>query len=261
MPARGAPRRRGFQLRMGRPRAGDDRPARHLLEREDREARATASRGTSAEGAPREGLEGPILRQRRALFLVLRVVGVLLLEGLELLDQLVLIHFEHVGDHTRGLFEAPASVAASALHPLHDVAVVLFHDESLVQLDGSDSVCRDRYGVAGDRLAARSCGDAHACEDTPLLITISDAEDQERVFDDRAWLFGEPHGQGDVGLRTWLKLALDRGLLRSKLRMRLDRCDDPQPALALVSNIPADSPVSRRARARERCDTETRGLV
>src|SRR5207245_2458311 len=129
MPARRAFGPGGVQLRVGRPRAGDDRPARRLLEREDRTARATASRGALADAAPGEGLEGPVLRQGRAHLLVLHIVGVLLLEGLELLDQLVLIHFEHVGDHTRGLFEALASVAASALHPLHDIPVVLFHHE------------------------------------------------------------------------------------------------------------------------------------
>src|SRR5438132_13935928 len=177
MPARGASWRRGVQLRVGRPRAGDDRPARRLLEREDRTARATAPRTAVAQGAARAGLTGPVFRQGRAQLLVLRILGVFLLEGLELLDQVVLVHLEHVGDHTRGLFEALASVAASALHPLHDVAVVLFHDESLVPRDGSDAVGRDRYGVAGDRLAARACGHAHACEDTPHLIAVRDAED------------------------------------------------------------------------------------
>src|SRR2546423_14933128 len=60
------------------------------------------------------------------------MVRVFLLEGPDPLDQLVLIHFEHVGDHTRGLFEAEASVAASAPHPLHDRAIFGIHDTSLV---------------------------------------------------------------------------------------------------------------------------------
>src|SRR5437763_1203161 len=58
---------------------------------------------------------------------VVGVVGVFAVEGLELADQLCLSNLEHVGDHTRGLFEAEAAVASSAAHPLHDEAIVVIH--------------------------------------------------------------------------------------------------------------------------------------
>src|SRR5256885_17218038 len=108
---------------MGRACPGDDGPAEFLLERQDRQARATSSRGTAASG----GLKGPVFRQHGAELLVLGIVGVFLLESLDLLEQIILIHFEHVGDHTRGLFEAEASVAPSAPHPLHDRAIFGVH--------------------------------------------------------------------------------------------------------------------------------------
>src|SRR5690242_19240210 len=84
-------------------------------------------------GARRPGarlLERPASRQARSEVGVLRIAGVLLLEGLEQFDQLPLIQAQHVGDHTRGLFEAEASVAASALHPVHDVAIACVHHTS-----------------------------------------------------------------------------------------------------------------------------------
>jgi hypothetical protein len=77
-------------------------------------------------------LDGPVLRQRGAQLLVLGIVRVLLPERLHPFQQVVFIHFEHVGDHTRGLFEAEASVAASAPHPLQDRAIFRVHPKSLV---------------------------------------------------------------------------------------------------------------------------------
>ena len=38
------------------------------------------------------------------------------LQALERRDDILLIHLHRVGDHTRGLFEAEASVAVSATH-------------------------------------------------------------------------------------------------------------------------------------------------
>ena len=47
-------------------------------------------------------------------------------QPLERRDDFVLRDFYGIGDHTRGLFEAEASIAASAAHPFEDVQVVFF---------------------------------------------------------------------------------------------------------------------------------------
>jgi hypothetical protein len=41
-------------------------------------------------------------------------------------DHILLIHLHRVGDHTRGLFEADASIVVSAAHALQDVKVFFF---------------------------------------------------------------------------------------------------------------------------------------
>jgi hypothetical protein len=52
------------------------------------------------------------------------------LQALERRDDILLIHPHRVGDHTRGLFEAEASVAVSATHAFQDIKIFLFvsHD-------------------------------------------------------------------------------------------------------------------------------------
>ena len=124
-------------------------------------------------------LERPILRQHGTQLLVLGIVGVLLPKSPDSPHQLVLIHFEHVGDHTRGLFEAEASVSASASHPLQDDAVFGVHGKSLGRaclLSGYDD------GLTGNRLATSPSGDAYAREEPPLGA-IAKPQDEERVLD------------------------------------------------------------------------------
>jgi hypothetical protein len=50
-------------------------------------------------------------------------------QSLERRDDFFLIHLERVGDHTRGLFEAEASVAPSTAHFLKDkkISIVFRH--------------------------------------------------------------------------------------------------------------------------------------
>ena len=47
-------------------------------------------------------------------------------------DDFLLADFQRVGDHTRGLFEAEASIAVSAAHALQyvDVLIIFRHDLS-----------------------------------------------------------------------------------------------------------------------------------
>jgi hypothetical protein len=47
-------------------------------------------------------------------------------QALQCRDDCFLIHLHRVGDHTRGLFEAEASIAVSAAHALEDVKVFFF---------------------------------------------------------------------------------------------------------------------------------------
>ncbi len=46
------------------------------------------------------------------------------LQAFERCDDILLIHLHRVGDHTRGLFEAEASIVVSAAHALQDVEIV-----------------------------------------------------------------------------------------------------------------------------------------
>jgi hypothetical protein len=47
-------------------------------------------------------------------------------QSLQRRDDCFLIHLYRVGDHTRGLFEAEASITVSAAHTLEDVKIFLF---------------------------------------------------------------------------------------------------------------------------------------
>jgi hypothetical protein len=51
---------------------------------------------------------------------------VLRAQALERRDYLLLTNLNRIGDHTRGLFEADASIAVSAAHALEDVKVFFF---------------------------------------------------------------------------------------------------------------------------------------
>jgi len=49
---------------------------------------------------------------------------VLRAQALERRNDFLLADLERIGDHTRGLFEADASIAASAAHPSQDVKIL-----------------------------------------------------------------------------------------------------------------------------------------
>jgi hypothetical protein len=51
-------------------------------------------------------------------------------QALERRDHFLLIHLHRIGDHTRGLFEAEASIAVSASHALQDIEIFLFVSHS-----------------------------------------------------------------------------------------------------------------------------------
>jgi len=47
-------------------------------------------------------------------------------QSLERRDDFFLILMHSIGDHTRGLFEAEASIAVSTTHPFEDVEIIIF---------------------------------------------------------------------------------------------------------------------------------------
>ena len=49
-------------------------------------------------------------------------------------DDFFLADFQRVGDHTRGLFEAEASIAVSAAYALQDVNILIFRHDSYFNL-------------------------------------------------------------------------------------------------------------------------------
>ncbi len=47
-------------------------------------------------------------------------------QAFERLNDVLLLHLHPIGDHTRGLFEAEASIVMSATHALQDVKIFFF---------------------------------------------------------------------------------------------------------------------------------------
>jgi hypothetical protein len=79
---------------------------------------------------------------------------VLSAQALERPNDFLLIHLHRVGDHTRGLFEADASIAISATHALKDVEIVRFArhfkfpPNELIRHTGKPTFCVVIHSVA-----------------------------------------------------------------------------------------------------------------
>jgi hypothetical protein len=67
----------------------------------------------------------PLLGQIFPKLFVVRVVAMLNAQARECRDDFFLADFQRIGDHTRGLFEAHASIAMSAAHALKHVYVLV----------------------------------------------------------------------------------------------------------------------------------------
>ena len=68
-------------------------------------------------------LDGPVFGEIIAQFFIFRTVARFLFQTLQCLNDFFLIHFQRVRDHTRGLFEAEASIVVSAAHALQNVKI------------------------------------------------------------------------------------------------------------------------------------------
>ena len=67
-------------------------------------------------------------------------------QALERGNDLVLTHLDCIGDHTRGLFEAEASIGVSATHALENVQVILLgHRSFLPQTSSSKDDLRMNF--------------------------------------------------------------------------------------------------------------------
>ena len=71
----------------------------------------------------RSSLDGPVIGKITPQLLILRSIARLPLQTLQRLNDFFLIHLQRVGDHTRGLFEAEASIVVSAAHALQNVEI------------------------------------------------------------------------------------------------------------------------------------------
>src|SRR4051812_26180542 len=70
--------------------------------------------------------DGPSFRKLVPQLFVFGIGGMIRTKTLERRDDVLLIHIHCAGDHTRGLFEAEASVVVSATHPREDVKSLFF---------------------------------------------------------------------------------------------------------------------------------------
>lgn len=73
----------------------------------------------------------PISRQLAAHFGIVGIIRAGLSYALERRHKLFKIHAQCIGDHTRGLFEAHASIVVSAAHSLEDVLFSFGHGHCL----------------------------------------------------------------------------------------------------------------------------------
>lgn len=66
------------------------------------------------------------MRQVSPQLFVFRIIGLFVPQASQCVYYFLLVHLERIGDHTRGLFEAEASIAVSTAHALENVQVLLF---------------------------------------------------------------------------------------------------------------------------------------
>ena len=117
--------------------------------------------------------------------LVLRVVAVLSAQALERRDDFFLLFLHRVGDHTRGLFEADASIVVSAAHAFENVEIVFLscHAEILSSGDSGKT-----YFLSCDqfnrrfRFTAGIHRDANANENPPSVTTPLAVKNDKSIF-------------------------------------------------------------------------------
>jgi len=110
-------------------------------------------------------------------------------QALERRDDILLSHLQSIRDHTRGLFEAEASVAVSAAHALKNVKFFFFIGHPFSSRGPGlrcharkpHLLCRDQLSL-GLRLACSVHNHANPNEDTPCLPGPARRENHKGVF-------------------------------------------------------------------------------
>src|SRR4029079_4096739 len=105
-------------------------------------------------------------------------------------DDFLLADFQRVGDHTRGLFEAEASIAVSAAHALQyvNILIIFRHGSYLICRGKPDSLRRDQLDT-GSRLAGLLDDHTDAHKDTPRLFAPENLKYNKCVFRHESWWF------------------------------------------------------------------------
>src|SRR6185503_13997556 len=141
-----------------------------------------------------------------------------------------------------GLLEAEASVASSALHPLHHVTVLLRHRHG-----GTLKLAGKADALHGDGLDARAGPralferHAESREDAPPILAPFDQQDDERVLDLAPSGAVDPHHERELCRSLAADLAIE-GCLAAELRVRCDRRDDAKGVRVRVRDAPGRAP-------------------
>ena len=172
-------------------------------------------------------------------------------QSLQRFNDFLLIHLQRIGDHTRGLFEAEASIVVSAAHALQDVEIVFLSRHGLLTLSTvrlkfrgeSYLLCRYRFGQ-GHWLSLGIYDDPEASKNPPGAIQPDRAKNNEGILDDRPGQLGTR--DGDLKPRAFSRFNNDRRLEplfnRFELPMRKLRGVQPQRILIQVFDSPNDGP-------------------
>jgi hypothetical protein len=140
------------------------------------------------------GLHRPISRKPLPQHLVFRAVTKLLSHAGQRIKQFLKLHIQCTRDHTRGLLEACASIAESAVHAFKDVAVVFAHwherppvfivfaMSNRFQGFGETDSLHSYHLSRGLWSALLIENHAQASKDSPRLFQPKDAQNQKSIF-------------------------------------------------------------------------------
>jgi len=122
-------------------------------------------------------------------------------------DNLLLADFQCVGDHSRGLFEAKASIAVSAAHALQhvDILVIFRHSFLLISRREAD-LLRGNQFHRGLRFAAFFNDHTNTHKDAPRLFAPDGLKDDECVFGHESWRLIAMHQRPKSNLSAFTDL-------------------------------------------------------
>ena len=134
-------------------------------------------------------LDRPVVRQIFTYVLILRVVGMRFAQPFQRRDDFLLADFQCVGDHTRGLFEAEASIAVSAAHALQHVNILIIFRHSFLFLTcrgKADFLPGDQFN-AGLRRPVLAHDHTGADKDAPRFLQREHLKYNKGVLGHESW--------------------------------------------------------------------------